>query len=61
MSNVRIEITRVYDLAALLAKENNVSSAPASWQGQICAAHVTASLSAGPQAAMRELFLERSL
>lgn len=44
MRNIRIEITRVYDLAELLAKENNISSAPASWQGQIRAANVTASL-----------------
>jgi arsenite methyltransferase len=64
LSDVRIEMTRVYDLAGLLAKDNNISSTLDSWRGQICAANVTASLPGGSQVAVREhngSVLERSL
>lgn len=44
MRNIRIEITRVYDLVELLAKDAKISSALATWKGQVCAANVTASI-----------------
>lgn len=51
MSNIRIEITRVYDLPELLAKEDHISAALATWKGQVCAASVTATLEGGAHTA----------
>jgi SAM-dependent methyltransferase/N-acetylglutamate synthase-like GNAT family acetyltransferase len=58
MTNIRIEITRVYDLAGLLAKDDNMSSALDGWSGQICAANVTATLRAASDRADGPLLAE---